>query len=376
MSAAPLRSTAASGLLLALMLPLAAIGADARITIQPSASSAAPDTSGLVLAEPERFEWIGRARADLAAATNGPGTDGDRQQLAFLRALDEQDPARREVMLHVWLTDYIGPAPAEEPNVVRLGRLLDIEPVLRVRHHDHPEHSRPAFNIAGLARNRINEQQIRLRSHELAREPDSIPAALLSPDEPTEFRAGLLALERLEPTDRAAVFADPLGSVLKRPGGAEATLALVDRGWLAADALLPLIEQADPELALRAFRMSRSQAPELRRRALERALDRPGLGGLPVAEALNKSDAKLRDTAWSLLDEPERGADAALALARHGDELEARIDAEFDHAAPRARLRMLLALRLRDSPSSLALLKQLRSQRLTAAEQRATAAWE
>jgi hypothetical protein len=369
-------STAAAARLLGLILLLPWMSAHAHTHLEPSMDASAALETTPVLTELERFEWIARARADLAAFTAGPGTDADRQHRGFLRAFGESDPAYREALLHIWLSEYIGPAPTDEPNAARFRRLLDSEPVVRVEHHDHPEHAVPAFNIAGLTRNRIGEQRIRIRGRELALEPASIPAALLSTHDPTEFRAALHALETVDPAIRSALFADPNRSFLKRPAGAEATLALAERGWLPADALVPLIEEADPEIALRAFRQSRSHDAPLRTLALDRALERPDLGGLPIADAAQHTDPKLREAVWDLLDEPQRGADAALALARYADDLEARIDAGFDDAEPRARLRMLLALRLRSTPSSRAFLQQLRTQRLSSAEVRATEAWQ
>lgn len=369
-------STAAAVRLLALLFGVTSMGAHADRVMEPPSDTAGSEPPAIVLSEFERVEWIEQARSDLAAASGGIGTEAERQRRAFARALQEPDPARRQARFHVWLTEYIGPAPVDEPDAEHLHRLLEVVPAVAVQHHDHPEHARPAFNIAGLAGNRIVEQEIRARSRELLRAPESIQAALLSPDEREEFRAGLLALDALEPAARAALFADPHRSFLKRPQGAAATLALVERGWLTADMLLPVIEQAEPQMALRAFRQSRTHGQEVGRRAVESALARPELGGLPVAEAAKAADPKLRATVWSLLGDAQRGADAALALARHDDALEARIDAGFDAAGPLARLRMLLALRLRATPSSLALLDRLRSQRLNSTEFEATEAWQ
>ncbi|NKI33806.1 hypothetical protein HFP89_01335 [Wenzhouxiangella sp. XN79A] len=315
------------------------------------------------------------ARADLEAAAGRPGT-GEAADRAFERAWIETDPERREAMLSAWLRDWIGPEPGFPVPSGRLERLLDLPPTVRTLHPDHPGRSHPAFNVAMLARNRIAEQQLRTLAERWTDRPDAITTGLAAPPNGQEFRAALRALTRSAPAARDEVLDTLQNRLAKGARPDHVQLALVDKGLLGPDTLDALIDRAEPRVALAAFREAVRGASPGPVSLLRRALDRPELGGLPVHHAARSSDASLRARVWGLLDEPERGADAALALAETAPGLEARIDRRFDAASERARLRMLLALHLRDSAASRRLLKALHEDRLTADESALVERWQ
>lgn len=333
---------------------------------------AAPSAFAEILTRAEVAELVQTARLDLAASA-GHGMTGESLEAARVRALTETDPARREVMISVWLREWVGPEPFVEPRPADLQRLVEFSPIVRVVHHEHPGRSMPAFNVAAHARNRLDEQTIRRVARALRDRPDAIRKALTSPAGSPAFLAGLRATVHASPDVRGSL-ADLFAS--KRAGDADAsTLAFVDHGLIGQDALLDVIEFAPPATALQAVRRIDDLDVELRTPAIDAALDRPELGGLPVALAARHGGAVVNERLWTLLDDPGRGADAALALAQERKDLAEQIDQRFDFATPRARLRMLLALSLQDSPDSRTLLAELRKQRLSASEQRAAEAW-
>lgn len=315
------------------------------------------------------------ARSALVAAARQPDS-ADALDAALQRANREHDPVRREAMLEAWLRDWVGPSPVEEPDPEQLRALLDFQPVARIPHHDHPGRTQAAFHVAAHARNRLREQQLRLEAGKLLGDPEAIHAALLQPERSLRFEAALAAIERSPEASRRTIAAELVASFPKRQASGAAVLALVDRAVIEPSALIDLVDGAEVTVARRALRKAHVLAPDQRTRLLETALDRPELGGLAVGLAAASGDPALQERIWHLLGDPERGADAALALSRTGPGMTDAIDRDFDGATPNARLRMLLALRLQDSDASRGLLERLvTDRRLRPTELRATEAW-
>ncbi len=360
---------AASGTIRSRHRRAARIGLMAAWLAAGSVSAAAGD----VLEPAELATLRVEAGAALVAAAGPPGSASAAAR-ALQRADAEPDPARREAMLWTWLRDWVGPDPSFEPSRAALERLTTVPQTVLTVHPDHPGHSHTAFNVATLAANRLAEQQVRRLAETYRDRPDRITDGLAAPADGPEFRAALRALDAASAESRNAVLRalDRTTSKGGSPGAAQ--LALVRKGLLPPERLESLVALAEPPLALSALReaVRRGEAVDP---VVRNALDRPELGGLAVHHAARSRDTRLRARVWGLLDDPVRGADAALALAVTAPDLETRIDREFDAAPELARLRMLLALNLRDTSSSRELLARLGAGRLTAAESKVVERW-
>lgn len=313
---------------------------------------------GEILTRNQVADLVASARLDLSASAGLPKTV-DELVRAFERARDEPDAVRREAMLSVWLREWVGPEPTAEPPSTVLQGLTSFEPVAKIVHHEHPERPMPAFHVAAHASNRLNEQSIRRLAATMVNRPASIGAALSTPVGSEAFRAGLRAAVRSSKAVRASLAGQ---FAAKRGARADAaTLALIDAGLIETGALVDVIAHAPSATALLALRKADLLDAESRAGALQQALARPELGGLPIAMAAALDLPGVVPQLWALLDDRDRGADAALALARTVPNLATQVDQRFATASHRARLRMRLALKLQDSPESRAWLARFPS---------------
>ncbi len=295
------------------------------------------------------------------------------------RADTEPDPQLREALLESWLRDW-APERRSDPAVDgstldRIEALTRFEPIVRVGHHEHPERFVPAFNVAGQARNRLHRIAVRDRADELLRRPAT--PALLDPllrgpksasetATPVAFEAAVTALAELSVERRLPLLAAlrsqlPVDRSEAEYSAGPALLELHERGALSDDGvLLDLVRHAETSVAAAALRRTdRAGDPVLKTAAVRAALARPALGGLAMARAASSPDPELAAAPWSLLDDPGLGGDAALALARNALTLESEIEARYPTATRRERLRMQLALQLRDTRASRSLLARL-----------------
>lgn len=319
------------------------------------------------------------ARIDDAAAPKRHGLPP--ASVTLQRADAEPDPQLREALLERWLRDWAperrsGPA-IEASTLDRVEALTRFEPIVRVGHHEHPGRFVPAFNVAGQARNRLHRIAVRDRADELLRRPetpDILEPLLRGPKSarlpeaatPLAFEAAVTALAELSGERRR-----PLVAALRSQLTADRTgtgnsagpalLELHERGALSDDSvLLDLVRHAETSVAAAALRRTdRAGDPVLKSEAVRTALARPGLGGLAMARAAASPDPDLAAAPWSLLDDPGLGGDAALALARNAPALESGVEARYPNATKRERLRMQLALQLRDTRASRSLLARL-----------------
>ncbi len=309
------------------------------------------------------------------AVTKRGGASAARTTLE--RADAEPDPRLREALLERWLRDWAperGAAASTDPALFdRIDALTRFEPVVMIGHHEHPGRAVGAFNVAGQAGNRLHRIAVRDRADALVLRPETLEP-LLTGSRPSgapksasvDVEAAVLALADLPAGQRDPIVTALRSRLVDTTSGTAswagpALLELHELGALPDTGVLAdLVRHAEAPVAATALRRTdHADDPMLKATAVRAALTRPGLGGLALARAAASPEPELAAAPWTLLDDPMLGGDAALALARHAPALEATIEVRYPDATRNERLRMQLALRLRDTPASRSLLDRL-----------------
>lgn len=268
---------------------------------------------------------------------------------------DVSDPALREAVLQLWLDRIAADPLLSDIERTTLQGLIDYSPSVWIEHHEAGGHAMPAFAVAMRARALLDFDQRAREANWLAERPGALLAQLQSAPGDDALAVAQLAIERLTPKQRRELAAQLIQQPASRARDRAAlTLARLSAEheplltWGVAHAGLSEARQA---LQL-AIELSSPELPEL----VKQAAARPELGGL-VVEAHVLAGAAV-ETLWTWLDDPELGADASRVLAARPG-LAAEVEARIGTAPPRARLRMLLALKLSKSADARALLAQL-----------------
>lgn len=324
------------------------------VLLAPTAFGADPD-----VLTAERFEALRAEARDRANA------------LPSAAAVESaaESPARFEALADAWMTRRFAEPRLSAADRSALRRWSRRAPLVWTEHHEFPNHAMPAFSIAERARVLLNRDAIVREADRLRADPERLAGLTRQPAlAATTLRAARLALAELS-ADAHRRLADYWTAAPRRakgdaedPAGADALRLALARHRPGDRALWrSLIDHAEPRIARRTL----AAAMELKLDHLgdlaERGLARPELGGVALSAWLaagGRPDARC----WELLDDPNLGADAALALARGSEALVQGVRTGFADAAPLAQVRMRLALRLRDSEDSRALLRTLESE--------------
>lgn len=270
----------------------------------------------------------------------------------------EIDPVAREAQWSAWL-DALAASGALQPHEIRtLVALKTSAPVVGIPHHEFPSRTMPAFAVAARAAVLLARHARSNRARDLAVRPDELIEALESDPGSPAFQSGLQALEFVSPVLLANVVEIHRQ---RMPISASVSKILLKAYETAPDQLelLPdIIRFGDARTARRALQVAIDRRlPQLDDIA-EAALARSELGGLALIAA-RQSGMHPDRFCWPMLGDPSLGADAARMLAAESDWLLEEISARVADASGLARLRMLLALRMRDSQASRAMLTEM-----------------
>ncbi|MGK7294915.1 MAG: hypothetical protein ACNS61_03685 [Candidatus Wenzhouxiangella sp. M2_3B_020] len=288
---------------------------------------------------------------------------------------DEEDPRLREAMWSQWLDRLARAQTIDESEARALRELVDMRPVVMTGHHEARDLRWPAFRVASRARAMLARRRAAATGAELAADPQALRVALRTgPNAGIPPRALQSALRDAPAPWRRGLAAE-FAARADEPRAADAVIALFGVDASLGLELARVVAVAPSRQARRALRAAIRERPENFGAIAEAALLRPDIGGL-VIEAKRAAGSAVDAFCWPLLSHPHLGGDAARALADDSQRLEQTIRAEFDGAARDSRLRMLLALKLRDTERSLRLLSELAdSPSLTEQQRREVAAW-
>lgn len=318
------------------------------VAAEPADMAPAPKIDavvGMVAAEDLR-DLIERARSML------PGEPGGRRVVPPAIA----DPALREAVLHLWLDRIAADPVLNDAERAALHGLIERTPKVWIEHHEAGGRAMPAFAVASRARALLEFDRRWHEAGRLAEHPDVLLAELRSAPDRDRIRIAEIAIERLSSVQRRELAArlpdEPASRARDR-----AALKLARVSAEHESLLTWLVVNAGPVEARQALQFAvEVSSPELPELAAV-ASARPELGGL-VVEAHDRSGAPIA-LLWGWLDDPDLGADAARVLAERVPGLAAEVRARIDTALPRARLRMLLALRLAGDAEARAFLSEL-----------------
>lgn len=292
------------------------------------------------------------ADALLSASSAGP-----RALPQAIDAIELQHPALAEAVWSRWL-DRVAAAPVLlDTERAALERLVDRAPVSWIEHHEAGLHAMPAFAVAERARALLDFDRRWRAAAALLDRPDRLIRAITASvaAEAVEFEVIELALQQAGPGMRAALIRQlPFAAPSVARDRALLQLARLER----AGQLLPaLVADSTPWIAQQALIEAMEQGGSALVDAAAQAAARPELGGLAVEAHVRAGGALER--LWDWLGDPDFGADAARVLAAEDALLVDRVRARIERAAPLARLRMLLALRLADRADADRLLAEL-----------------
>lgn len=315
-------------------------------------SPASPASDGALrsLVAPERLaSAVREANRRIGSHPDGPAAAIE----------SERDVAMREAMWSAWLDRLALRRGLETSEIEALTVAVSIRPRTFIRHHEAPHRAQPAFRVAARAAALLRRESIRRRAAELADAPGAALDALLRSEPASDgFRAAILALVESPAAERGRAAEELRRRVGVSPTAAAALIELyrADPGF--ERELKRVVVEAGAPMARRALRAAIEQRAEGLAGLARAALARGGLGGLDVA-AWVAAGGDVDAVCWALLDDPASGLEAARALARSSGRLVATVRARFGSAGKLARSRMLLALRLRGSDRSRALLEEL-----------------
>lgn len=344
----------AESVLIGLLLSVSPAWAEAPIDEHEAAltSAAAP---ALVRISPADHDRLRAEAARRIRSLTGRGMDSH-VLIESIRA--EDDPVAREARWSAWLDALASSGQLQARDVLALAELEDSAPVAGIPHHDFPSRTVPAFALAPRAAVLLARHALSSRARELAARPGLLVEALDSEVGSSAFVAGLQALAFVSPALRAEVV-DMHRQ--RRPLAAGSSRILFRAAEVAPEYqhLLPaIVGHGDATTARRALRLAIDRASPQLRAVATAALTRGELGGLALTAA---TQAGMHPDlfCWALLGDPALGADAARILAAQSDRLLEEIAERIDDASPLARLRMLLALRLRGSENAHSMLGEL-----------------
>lgn len=291
----------------------------------------------------------------------------------FNRIQTETDPALQEAMLDTWLTSQTRKASNTPDEIQALETIRDMQPVVWIPHHEMVHHTMPAFNIALRARNLLQFRDRQNQARDLVSDLDQLIDAFSAEKGSERFLAAEIAGSQMAETQRFELVRHFQQQLPQNPQAAHVLVSLAAVGEMHATTMTDIVRLGHPSAARQALRMTMGKAEG--HLLAEQALSRPEIGGLAI-EAWLKSGGDADDRLWPLLADPDLGADAASALAAHSGQLIERIESSIHDAAPMARLRMLLALKLRNDEASRALLQRLlEAEWLSPQQQMEVASW-
>ena len=274
----------------------------------------------------------------------------------FNRIQAEADPALQEAMLDRWLSNIAQKASSTADEIQALETIRHKSPVVLIPHHEMVHHTMPAFNIGLRARNLLQLRERQTQARQLSNDFEQLVQAFSSEAGSEDFLAAEIASRAIPELQKSRLIEHFQRQLPQNPEAASALISIADSARLSQETMADVIRLGDLSSARQALRMNMGNVD--RRALAEQALARPEIGGLAIQAWLESGgDADARF--WSLLADLDLGADAARALAEHSTQLTEKIESEIHQAAPVARLRMLLALKLRNSPDSKALLNRL-----------------
>lgn len=283
----------------------------------------------------------------------------------------EPEPAAREAQWSEWLDSLAvsgagGLLPME---VQTLAALEKASPVVGIPHHEFPSRTIPAFTLAARAAALLARSARLSRAQGLAARPNALAGALKAEIGSPAFGAGLQALELVSPKLLASLVKMQSDGSSYAPSTARIMLKAAEVAPEHFELLPGVVRRGDVVTARRALRLAMDRGTPYLREMAAVALTRGELGGLGLAAA-RQSGMHPDDFCWKLLGDPALGADAARMLAQESNRLLAEISARVDGADALARLRMLLALRLRATNASREMLTELVEAPWLSAQQR------
>lgn len=334
-----------------------------RFALLASFALAVSATAGLSQEKPARlvaaplhgYVELDRAARDRLATISGQ----DRSPVAVIDSIRTvEDPLAREAQWNAWL-DSLSAATLLDPAQIRaLEGLADLSPVLGIPHHEFPTRTVPAYQVADRAGVLLARDAARRRAGELARSPKALMSALDGQRDSQEFSDGLMALEQVTPQTLSDVVAEYRQAISLRPTAARVLLKAAQTNPALASLLVRVVASGDPETARRAIRFGLDRRVEIMPEIAMEALARPELGGLAL-RAAEQAGMDVDTFCWDLLDDPSLGADAARLLAARSENLIEEIRRSIGSASSLARVRMLLALKFRNSQEARELLTEL-----------------
>lgn len=322
----------------------------------PATSGLGQDTpAGLVVTPLHGHAELDRAARDRIDAVHRQGK-APAAVIEAIRAV--ANPLAREAQWNAWLDSLTTIARLDTAQIRALQRLADQPPVLGVPHHEFPSRTVAAYQVADRARALLARDAARRRAAGLAGSPKALVGALDAPPGTRDFTDGLLALEQASARTLSQVVARHRDAVSSSPSAARVLLEAARSDYAYLDLLPRVVAHGDPETARRAIRFGLARQAEVMQEIALEALARPELGGLALRAAL-QAGMHADAFCWGLLDDPSLGADAARLLAADSEKLIEEIRRRIGSASSPARMRMLLALKLRNSPEARELLVEL-----------------
>ena len=190
------------------------------------------------------------------------------------------------------------------------------------------------------------------------------------------MKSAALALEQANTETREQVLQFVLAAPEKHSAAAIARLKLAELDSRYHSQLIAVVHHAPLDLARKALIQAMEDGVVQLDAVVKQAFQRPEIGGLAVA-AYEAAGLKQAEMLWDALAQMHLGADAARVLAKTASDLEKRVASSIDTANPIARSRMLLALKLRNTEASHALLARIlqSAEWLTAQQRVEVASW-
>ncbi|MEX2499201.1 MAG: hypothetical protein WD397_10045 [Wenzhouxiangellaceae bacterium] len=285
------------------------------------------------------------------------------------------DSLAREAQWSAWLDSLKAAHLLDPVEIETLETLAGHSAQVGIPHHEFPSRTVPAFQVANRAQVLMARDTARRRAVELADSPEQLTAALDDGPGSQEFATGLLALEIASSATLSEVVSRYRFGQPAQAGDAQVVLKVAKTDAAFMYLLPEIIEFGDVASARNAIRVAVDGRVAMLPEVAAKALDRPELGGLALTAA-QRAGMHPDRFCWGLLDNPSLGADAARLLAAHSAELIDEVRHRVESASRPARMRMLLALKLRDSEEARELLAELAGASwLTDQQRREVRAW-
>lgn len=329
-------------------------------------------TSGLIQVSGAEHARLRHEAAQQVRSLAARGSDAG----ALIDAIDaELDPIAREAQWSEWLDLLAASSELQAIEVAALAELEKTLPVAGIPHHEFPARSVTAYALAERASVLLARHARKARARDLAATPDELSTVLDSDPASSAFAAGLEAMERIAPESLARLVETRMARTTLSRAASTVLLKAAEINPDHRGLLIDIVDRGNVATARQALLMAATRdVPELREIAAV-ALGRSEIGGLALTIA-RQSRLHPDDFCWTLLGDPALGADAARMLADDSSRLLAEVSLRIHGAPELARLRMLLALRLRGSEASHGLLSTLaESPWLTEQQRREVRSW-